>query len=142
MIYSGHFSFDEIENINTERHGYFTCIVDAGTPELALQKFKQRINTIKNELNDSPFQNIQAIYVEDIVEISEIPKDPVVTRFQSSDGPFPKSKSCSLPTSDTSDTSAIKAYQWVPESDTPTHKEWSQPSQEYKEAVPFMVFNS
>ena len=139
MFYSGHFSFDEMDKSHNERHGYFTCIANAGSPELALQKFKQRIDTIKNELKDPLFQHIQAIYVEDIVEISETPDDPIITRFQSSDGPFPKSKSCSLPTSDTS---TIKAYQWVPESDTPTHKEWSQPPQEYKEATPFMVFNT
>lgn len=138
MLYSGHFSFDEMGESGNERHGYFTCIVDAGTPEMALQKFKQRIETIKNELKEPIFKNIRAIYVEDIVEISRIPVDPIVTRFQSSDGPFPKSRSCSLPTSDTT---AIKAYQWVPESDTSTDKDWSQPPQEYKDAHPFITFS-
>lgn len=138
MLYSGHFSFDEIGETSNERHGYFTCIVKAGTPELALQKFKQRIYTIKNEIKEPLFQHIQAVYVEDIVEISDSPEDPVITRFQSSDGPFPKSRSCSLPTSATTD---IKAYQWSPESDTPTHKGQSDPSQEYKEATPFLTFH-
>lgn len=138
MLYSGHFSFDEIGEDSNECHGYFTCIVKAGTPEMALQKFKQRIYTIKNELKEPIFQRIQAVYVEDIVEISDSPEDPVITRFQSSDGPFPKSKSCSLPISDTTD---IKAYQWVPESDTSAEKDWSTFSQEYKEASPFLVFS-
>ncbi|THB78465.1 MAG: hypothetical protein D3926_13035 [Desulfobacteraceae bacterium] len=138
MLYSGHFSFDEVGDAGKERHGYFTCVVQAGTPELALQKFKQRIYTIKDELKEPLFQGIHAIYVEDIVEISDSPEDPVITRFQSSDGPFPKSRSCSLPTSDTT---AIKAYQWVPESDTPADKEWSTSSQEYKEASPFILFS-
>ncbi len=138
MLYSGHFSFDEAGTTNNERHGYFTCIAKAGTPELALQKFKQRIYTIKNEIKEPLFQHIQAVYVEDIVEISDSPEDPVITRFQSSDGPFPKSRSCSLPLSDTTD---ILAYQWVPESDTSTAKDWAHPSQEYKEATPFISFS-
>jgi hypothetical protein len=60
----------------------------------------------------------------------------VVTWFQSSDGPFPKSRSCSLPVSDTTD---IKAYQWVPESDFSTEQE--DDGREYKEAVPFLRFS-
>ena len=69
MLYSGHFSFDEIGKYESERHGYFTCVVKAGSPELALQKFRQRILTIKNEMEDALFKNIEAVYVEDIVEI-------------------------------------------------------------------------
>lgn len=137
MLYSGHFSFDEIGKNNNDRHGYFTCIVKAGTPELALQKFKQRIYTIKDEMKEPLFQHIQAVYVEDIVEISDSPEDPVITRFQSSDGPFPKSRSCSLPTSATT---GIKAYQWASEPDTSTDKDGSVPFQEYKEATPFILF--
>jgi hypothetical protein len=50
MLYSGHFSFDEITPSGMERHGYFTCLVKAGTPELALQNFKQRIQIIKEDI--------------------------------------------------------------------------------------------
>ncbi|HKK98707.1 MAG TPA: hypothetical protein VJ943_00535 [Desulfotignum sp.] len=137
MLYSGHFSFDETDTADNERHGYFTCLVRAATPELALQKFKQRIQTIKEEIQDPLFTHIQAVYVEDIVEIAESPEDAVVTRFQSSDGPFPKSRSCSLPTSDTKD---IRAYQWIPESEAFADKQDAGPEGEYKEAVPFMQF--
>ncbi len=138
MLYSGHFSFDEISTSGQERHGYFTCLVKAGTPELALQKFRQRIQAIRDEIQAPIFKNIQAVYVEDIVEIADSPDDAVVTRFQSSDGPFPKSRSCSLPTSDTK---IIKAYQWIPKSAPDTDKEPTDQEQEYKEAVPFMQFS-
>ncbi len=114
MLYSGHFSFDETTTSGTQRHGYFTCLVKAGTPELAVQNFKQRIRIIKEDIKDPLFSHIQDVYVEDIIEIADSPEEAVVTWFQSSDGPFPKSRSCSLPVSDTTD---IKAYQWVPETD-------------------------
>ncbi len=138
MLYSGHFSFDEISTSGQERHGYFTCMVKAGTPELALQKFKQRIQTIREDIQDPLFKDIQAVYVEDIVEIGDSPDEAVVTRFQSSDGPFPKSRSCSLPTSDTKE---IKAFQWIPESDPVTDQQQTTREHEYKEAVPFMQFS-
>jgi hypothetical protein len=136
MLYSGHFSFDEITESGTQRHGYFTCLVKAGTPELAVQNFKQRIQIVKEDIKDPLFRHIQAVYVEDIIEIADSPEEAVVTWFQSSDGPFPKSRSCSLPVSDTTD---IKAYQWVPESDFST--EQKDNGKEYKEAVPFLQFS-
>lgn len=136
MLYSGHFSFDEITGSGTRRHGYFTCLVKAGTPELAVQNFKQRIQIIKEDIKDPLFKHIQAVYVEDIIEIADSPEEAVVTWFQSSDGPFPKSRSCSLPVSDTTD---IKAYQWVPESDFST--EQKDTGKDYKDAVPFLVFS-
>lgn len=139
MLYSGHFSFDETDNTGNDRHGYFTCVVSAGTPELALQKFRQRIHTIREELKEPLFQNIRAIYVEDIVQIADNPEEAVVTRFQSSEGSFPKSRSCSLPATNFKD---IKAYQWIPR---PEEHEESTPSDnntdEYKEATPFVRFS-
>lgn len=139
MLYSGHFSFDEIDESGKDRHGYFTCVVSAGTPELALQKFRQRIQTIREDLKEPLFQNIQAIYVEDIVQIADNLKEAVVTRFQSSEGPFPRSKSCSLPTTDFKE---IKAYQWLPEPGEYREKDLSVPQDnEYKEAVPFVRFS-
>lgn len=137
MLYSGHFSFDEWPPSEEERHGYFTCIATAATPELALQKFRQRIHTIKDEGLSPLFRNIKAVYVEDIVEISENPEAPVITRFQSSEGPFPKSVSCALPASDTPD---VKAFQWVSELSPPVDRTGDD-VREYKEAVPFIEFS-
>lgn len=138
MLYSGHFSFDEIGDTLNKRHGYFTCIVNAGTPALALGKFKRRIYEIKQELREPLFANIIAVYVEDIVEIASIPDGAIVTRFQSSEGPFPKSRSCSLPTSDTA---KIKAFQWVPGPDADKDDFVVKDSDGYKEAKPFLRFD-
>lgn len=136
MLYSGHFSFDEINVSDGERHGYFTCIASAATPELALQKFRQRIHTIKEEGLSPLFKNIRAVYVEDIVEIAEKPDAPVITRFQSSEGPFPKSVSCALPISDSDD---VNVFQWVSDTAPPVPRE-GDAERVYKEAVPFMEF--
>ncbi len=137
MLYSGHFSFDEVKMQEKERHGYFTCIVEAAAPELALLKFKQRIKTVKEVLKEPLFSDITAIYVEDIVEIADKPKEAIITRFQSSDGPFPKSISCSLPTSDTK---KIKAFQWVMESDHSLSSDGITANEKYKLATPFLTF--
>ena len=137
MLYSGHFTFDEFGSQNNERHGYFTCVVDAQNPEQALSKFKERIRQIRIEEKDPLFERIAAIYIEDIVEIAESPNDAVVTRFQSSEGPFPKSQSCALPTSDTR---KIKAYQWVPGSEALEYGAEVKDREGYKEVAPLMQF--
>ncbi|HCY85859.1 MAG TPA: hypothetical protein DHV36_12055 [Desulfobacteraceae bacterium] len=135
MLYSGHFSFDENGKDGDERHGYFTCIASAATPELALLKFRQRIQAIRNDIKEPLFKDIVAVYVEDIVEIADIPDEAVMTRFQSSEGPFPKSRSCSLPTTHFED---IKAFQWLPASEEDAAE--PHPPEHYKEAVPFIRF--
>jgi hypothetical protein len=82
-------------------------------------------------------KNIRAVYVEDIVEIAENPEAPVITRFQSSEGPFPRSVSCALPASETDD---FKAFQWVSDDGSPVYRN-GDAQQEYKEAVPFIEFS-
>lgn len=138
MLYSGHFSFDEIGDTSGDRHGYFTCIVSAGSPAKALEQFKLRIQEIKHTMDEPLFANIIAVYVEDIVEIANIPDHAVITRFQSSEGPFPKSRSCSLPTSNTAE---IKAFQWIPGPEAGGGDFAMKDSEGYKEATPFLRFS-
>lgn len=133
MLYSGHFSFDETSLNNEQRHGYLTCLVEAENPVSALKKFKERIYHIKASNEETLFNNIAAIYVEDIVEISEPPENPVILRYQSSEGRFPKTKSCFMPISENE---KIKSYQWQPA--------WEEKKDidGYTEAVPFLQFRS
>jgi len=74
-----------------------------------------------------------AIYVEDVVEIpNNYSGEPVITRYQSSEGPFPKSKSCFLPVSETA---RLKSYNWIPDDAENVRSEDG-----YKEAEPFLRF--
>jgi hypothetical protein len=133
MLYSGHFSFDEIGLNQTPRHGYFACLVEADNVEQAFERFRNRILQIREQEQDDLFAQILAVYVEDVVEIPDsFTGEAVVTRFQSSEGPFPKSKSCFLPISDTA---KLKSYQWVP-----SGMDDQSCQDDYKEAEPFITF--
>ncbi len=134
MLYSGHFSFDELGPDQAPRHGYFACLVAADNVEEAFERFKTRILQIREEEKDALFVNMLAIYVEDVVEIpDDYSGEAVVTRYQSSEGPFPKSKSCFLPVSDTA---RLKSYQWVPSGSGAVAPE----EDGYLEAEPFLKF--
>ncbi|MDA3895942.1 MAG: hypothetical protein PF482_07335 [Desulfobacteraceae bacterium] len=133
MLYSGHFSFDEIGTDQTPRHGYFACLVKAENAEQAFKKFKNRILKIREEEKDELFTKMFAVYVEDVVEIpDDFSGEAVVTRYQSSEGPFPRSKSCFLPVSEKA---KLKSYLWMPDN---VSKE--KGNEEYKEAQPFLEF--
>ena len=93
MLHIGHFSFDEIDS--NKRHGYFTCIVEADDEIAALQRFKEQIMEMKKY--NVTFNKIVNIYIEDIIQVAYVPEKAVITRLQSSEGEFPKSISCSLP---------------------------------------------
>ncbi len=108
MNYLGHFSFDELGTEGEPRHGYFTCAVAAEGPEEALNQFREHIIKVKEK--GEMFAEVLAVYVEDIMEILEFPKTPIITRFQSSEGEFPESVSFSLPDGDPE---AITAYAWA-----------------------------
>ena len=138
MLYLGHFSFESIEGEGIEHHGYFTCVVQAGSPELALQKFRKRIYDLREEIDALIFETIEAVYVEDIVELDENPEKAVVTRFQSSDSPFPKSITWSLPNADAR---PVKAHQWIPESEPFGNKfERENIFNGRRDALPFVRF--
>jgi len=133
MLYSGHFSFDEIGSDQTPRHGYFACLVKAENVEQAFKRFKKRILQIREDEKDELFAQMVVIYVEDVVEIPDnFPQEAVVTRYQSSEGPFPKSKSCFLPVSETA---KLKSYQWM---SSGSQKEKDKDG--YRVAEPFLKF--
>jgi hypothetical protein len=95
MIYIGHFSFDELGAEKEIRHGYFSCVVETDSADAAANEFKELILSLK-KMNDV-FSNIVTVYLEDIIELRDIPQRAIVTRIQSSAGKFPKSITRSLP---------------------------------------------
>lgn len=135
MLYIGHFSFDELGSADNARHGYFTCLVDAPNAADAVSRFKTRITDIKKRERHALFDNIKAVYLEELTEVQDVPSRPVLTRFQSSEGPFPKSKSCTLPAGDAK---RITPYEWRP--DQKPGREPERDAEGYKESTPFLSF--
>jgi hypothetical protein len=95
MLHIGHFSYDELDENASPRHGYFTCVVNAENPKEALKAFAKYILRMKR--SDFFFANVVKVYVDDIVKIPGIPSSPMTTLVQSSTGEFPETISYSLP---------------------------------------------
>lgn len=131
MLYIGHFSFDEVNITDLARHGYFTMVAQADKAETAAGTFKADIKTRK--AHDPLFAKIIAVYIEDIIEIPDLPDAPIITRLQSSAGEFPESVSHSLPGVARDD---IKAYGFA--IDVLQIK--TKPVHDYKEMTPFIRF--
>ena len=132
MLYIGHFSFDEFGTGNEVRHGYLTCLVETNSAEAAAQEFKELLFSLKKM--DGNFSNIAAVYMEDIIEIRDVPRRAIVTRIQSSAGEVPKSVSRSLPNVETP---GINVFGWAPEIE---ESETDRNTEEYKAAEPFIKF--
>jgi hypothetical protein len=134
MIYIGHFSFDEIGSEKEVRHGYFTGVVQTKSAEAAAKEFKELIFSLK-KMNDI-FSKIVAVYMEDIIEIRDVPQRAIVTRVQSSAGEFPKSISQSLPNVAAP---GINVYGWAPDIE---ENETDRGIKKYKPAKPFITFDN
>ena len=132
MIYVGHFSFDELGSAGEARHGYFSCVVDSASAEDAANEFKELIFSLKKM--DDVFNQIVTVYVEDIVEMRNVPRKAIVTRIQSSAGNFPKSISKSLPHVAAP---GINVYGWAPDME---ENKTDQNPDEYMESKPFIQF--
>jgi hypothetical protein len=105
MLHIGHFSFDAIDEEDNQRHGHFTCIVDADDAEGALTGFSGQIVRLQNA--DPAFAGMVKVYLEDIIQVEAVPDEPVVTLMHNSKGPFPPSVSTVLPQVDSP---GINAY--------------------------------
>ena len=95
MLFIGHFSLDEIDADGNQRHGYFSSIVDAATPDDAVEKFEAHIKMLKRTI--PAMIDVVHVYIEEILRFARLPHKPIITRLQFSDGAFPESISHSLP---------------------------------------------
>jgi hypothetical protein len=132
MIYIGHFSFDELGAEKEIRHGYFSCVVETDSAEAAANEFKELIISLK-KMNDV-FSKIVTVYLEDIIELRDVPRKAIITRIQSSAGEFPKSMSRSLPHVAAP---GINVYGWAPDIEK---NETDRNKEEYKATEPFIEF--
>jgi hypothetical protein len=130
MLHVGHFSFDAIDSKGQVRHGYFTCVANSDNAENAVKVFKEYLSLSKDKV--SAFEDIIKIYLEDIIQMKDVPKHPVITRLQTSEGQFPRSVSYSLPCVPIP---GVESFEWssgVVQEDPG--------DQEYPETVPFILF--
>lgn len=131
MLHLGHFSFDELDYKHNTRHGYFSCVVDAADQDAAVKKFKAHLTEMKR--NNIAFSTIVKVYIEDIIQIADIPSEPIITRLQSSRGEFPKSISYSLPSTEVD---GIEAYGLT--ANVKRHE--NDPAGDYLTSEPFITF--
>ena len=131
MIYVGHFSLDEEGESGEPRHGYLTCLVESTNADSALGQFKRLLVDAKS--NEASAGGWKAAYIEDIIEISSIPAHAIITRYQSSDGEFPKSISHTLPLSDSPDRVAYGLKEDI-------NGFGQNDEDQYVEMTPFIVF--
>jgi hypothetical protein len=132
MLYVGYFSFDEIDPNDNQRHGYFSSIVDARTPDDAVTKFEAHIREMKHDIPE--MGNVVNIYIEEIMRFARLPQKPVITRLQFAKGVFPESISHSLPGSSGKE---VEAFGYAPDvENNELHND-----NDYIEAKPFISFH-
>ena len=132
MLFIGHFSFDEIDVDGNPKHGYFSSIVDADSPDAAVAKFETHIKKMKGSLRE--MVNVVNVYIEEILRIANIPESPMITRLQSSEGEFPPSVSHSLPGVIGSD---AEAFGFAPD----IEKQKTADDGSFIESKPFITFD-
>ena len=132
MLFIGHFSFDDINKEGAAGHGYFSCIVNAETPESAVTGFERHIRQMKESLEE--MQHVVNVYIEDIVRIASIPETPMITRIQSSRGEFPPSVSHALPEGENE---YVDVFGYTPDVD----KQEAPGDERFVEAEPFITFS-
>ena len=86
MLYVGHFSSDVLEDESSHEsppieydHSSFTCVVEAGSAEEALDKFRGLILSVDES---EPFERLGDIYLDVGIEIRELPQGGLITRVE------------------------------------------------------------
>ena len=80
MRYMAHFSFDEDQH---KKHGYFTMLLSAGNTEEAVRMMRDKIMALHDGTH--AFDDVDEIYLDDIIEIRNFPERPVLMRYESMD---------------------------------------------------------
>ena len=88
MLYLAHFSFDG-EYKGEPTHGWFTCMVEADDIEASVDDFHHLINKLQKDENI--FQFVTKVYLEDIIQIRQVPEEGFLGHYSSSPGEAPPS---------------------------------------------------
>ncbi len=73
MLYLCHFSFHD--KLGEEGFGYFTCLVEAKNVDAVEKKLKTLLKRIGKETG--VLEGVTSIYLDDVTEIKEIPKEGI-----------------------------------------------------------------
>ena len=98
MLYLGHFSF---EGENPEgptggpTHGWFTCVAEADSIELAVHKFRDLILGLKGDFEG--FDSITKVYLDNCIEVKKMPPQGALAAFVENLGEPSPSISTELP---------------------------------------------
>jgi hypothetical protein len=125
MNYLAHFSFFRREE---DRGGYFTMVVSAAEPDEAVEKFEKEILRLKKE--SDAFEDVVEVYIDDFIEIEEMPKQAVLTRMESEDREG-FTESINLLTEQV----GLTVYGWCPEGKEEEYEE------EEHDVYPFLVLD-
>lgn len=104
MRYMAHFTFDED---NHHKHGYFTMLLCADNTEKAVLAMRDKIMEIRNGTH--AFDEVDEIYLDDIIEIDKFPESPVLMRYESMD-----LKDQSTLSSNPIDQKGLQVFHWWP----------------------------
>ena len=88
MLYLAHFSFDG-EYKGEPTHGWFTCMVEADDIEASIDEFHHLINKLQKD--EDIFQFVTKVYLEDIIQIRQVPEKGFLGHYSSSPGEAPPS---------------------------------------------------
>jgi len=125
MLYMANFSFESYGP--NPQYGYFTYMVEEDNVQLALKETKRNIRTFHDD--SSLFKGRYRIYLNQILEITKIPGNGIMTHLSIHSGACPDSIGCPLPSQDVT---GVTAY-------SPT-KETEQ-SVRTADLPPFMEFD-
>jgi len=104
MRYMAHFTFDEE---NHQKHGYFTMLLSAASTEEAVTALRTKIMDIRNGTH--AFDEVDEIFLDDIIEIDKFPEKPVLMRYESMD-----LKDQSTLSSNPIDQQGLQVFHWWP----------------------------
>jgi hypothetical protein len=120
MIYIGkflHATNQQQDKESKRRHGEFNLIIEAGSQDAAVDKFKERIVGFRD--TSDLFEGDCSIYMVHFLELNEFPKDRAKMLYYKSiaGDPFMPYISCSVPSGETEGCKILNWMERKPELD-------------------------
>jgi hypothetical protein len=108
MLYVGHFSLDGFED--KPRHGYLTSLVDAGSVDEALDRFRKLLEGFQGERD--VFNDVASIYLDVVIQVKKVPPKGILAHMVTRPGELSPAITSMLPDLDEN---YCEAYSVAPE---------------------------